>query len=290
MSRTERAALADRVRRGNLTIAPGVFDMVSARIADRAGFDALYMSGYGISASHLGLPDAGMATYSEMVGRASAICNGTSTALIADADTGFGGLLNVDRTVKGYEAAGVSAIQLEDQEFPKKCGHAEGRTVVPMSDMVTKIEVALDARTDENFLIIARTDARTTLGIDEAITRGNTYAAAGADVVFIESPENLDEFRRIAETVEAPLMANLVEGGFSPIINRELLEELGFAIAISPVTALLSTAALLQSVYRHLHEHGTSNGLAHDIMAIGEMHNLMGFDDVWEFDEKWGDR
>lgn len=282
-----RIELADRVREGHLTIAPGVFDMVSARIADGLGFDALYATGYGISASHLGVPDAGIATYTDMVSRIARICGGVGAPVIADADTGFGGLLNVHHTVLGYEAAGVAAIQLEDQQFPKKCGHAEGRTVVGTSEMVAKIEVALDARTDPNLLVIARTDARTSLGIDEAIARGQAYAKAGADVVFVESPENLDEFRQIADQVEAPLMANLVEGGFSPIVDREILEDLGFAIAISPVTGLLTAAAAMQNAYKHLHEHGTSTTINEPILPIYEMHQLMGFSDVWEFDERW---
>lgn len=282
-----RSWLADRVRAGELTVAPGVFDMISARIADRFGFDALYATGYGISASHLGVPGAGIATYTDMVARVARICAGVEAPVIADADTGFGGLLNVHHTVRGYEDAGVAAVQLEDQEFPKKCGHAAGRTVVPVADMVTKIEVALDARRNADLLVIARTDARTSLGLDEAIARGRAYAEAGADVVFVESPENLDEFRSISRAIDAPLMANLVEGGFSPIVDREILADLGFAIVISPVTALLAAAAAMEHAYRHLHEHGTSANLNQPVLPISDMHELMGFGDVWSFDERW---
>ena len=285
----KRAGLAARVRAGELTIAPGVFDMISARVADKTGFDALYMTGYGIAASYLGLPDAGLVTFADMVSRARTICAGTETALIADADTGFGGLLNVRHTVRGYEDAGVAAIQIEDQEFPKKCGHAKGRRVIPLRDMVKKIEVAVDARRHDDFLVIARTDCRTSLGLDEAINRGVAFAAAGADVVFIESPESDDEFSRIAEAIDAPLLANMVEGGFSPILTKERLSELGFAIAIYPGTGFQSVAALLGSVYGHLHAHGTSIGLTSDLLPVHEMHTLMGFDDVWEFDKRWAD-
>ena len=175
-----RAALARRIRARELTVAPGVFDMISARVADRAGFDALYMTGYGIAASHMGLPDAGLVSYSEMVGRAARICEATRTPLIADADTGFGGLLNVRHTVRGYEAAGVAAIQIEDQEFPKKCGHAPGKRVVSLDDMLRKVEVAVEARDSDDFLVIARTDSRSSLGIDEAIRRGIAFVQAGA--------------------------------------------------------------------------------------------------------------
>ena len=283
----KRARLAARVRSRELTIAPGVFDMISARVADRTGFNALYMSGYGIAASHLGLPDAGLASYTDMVERARTICAGTDTPVIADADTGFGGLLNVRHTVRGYEDAGVAAVQIEDQEFPKKCGHAKGRRVISKRDMLKKIEVALEARRHDDFLLIARTDARTSLGIDEAIARGVDYAAAGADVVFIESPQSEDEFRRIAEVVDAPLLANMVEGGFSPLLTRARLGELGFALAIYPGTGFMAVASLLRSVYSHLHAHGTSVGLDREILPVGEMHTLMGFEEVWAFDERW---
>ena len=290
MSTSERrCALAARVRARELTIAPGVFDMISARVADRCDFHALYMTGYGIAASHLGLPDAGLASYADMLDRARTLSAGTQTPLIADADTGFGGLLNVHHSVRGYEQAGVAAIQLEDQEFPKKCGHARGRRVISTRDMVKKVEVAVAARTNEDFLIIARTDARTTLGIDEAIARGDAYAKAGADVVFVESPESEDEFKRIANEVDAPLLANMVEGGFSPLLSAEKLSSFGFAIALYPGTGFFSAAATLSNVYAHLRETGSSSGLKDPILPIGEMHTLMGFEDVWAFDEHWAD-
>ena len=175
---------------GEFIVAPGVFEMISARVADAMGFHALYMTGYGATASYLGLPDAGIATYSEMVSRAGQIAEGTRTPLIADADTGYGGLLNVQRTVRGYEAAGVQGIQIEDQESPKKCGHTLGRAVIPLEDMEMKIKVAVESRRSPETLIVARTDSRTSLGLDEALRRGEGFAKAGADVVFIESPES----------------------------------------------------------------------------------------------------
>ena len=286
----QRAALARRVRDRNLTIAPGVFDMISAKIADRAGFDALYMTGYGIAASHMGLPDAGLVSYSDMLGRAARICEAVRTPLIADADTGFGGLLNVRHTVRGYEAAGVAAIQIEDQEFPKKCGHAPGRRVVPLDDMLRKVEVAVEARDSDDFLVIARTDSRSSLGLDEAIRRGQGFAEAGADVVFIEAPESEEEFARIGREVDAPLLANMVEGGFSPVLPAETLARLGFAIAIYPGTGFLATAKTLEHVYGHLKTNGSSVTLETDSFSIGEMHELMGFGDVWEFEKRWTER
>ena len=282
-----RAALARRIRARNLTIAPGVFDMISAKVADRAGFDALYMTGYGIAASHMGLPDAGLVSYSDMLGRAARICEAVRTPLIADADTGFGGLLNVHHTVRGYEAAGVAAIQIEDQEFPKKCGHAPGRRVVPLDDMLRKVEVAVEARDSDDFLIIARTDSRSSLGLDEAIRRGQGFAKAGADVVFIEAPESEDEFERIGREVDAPLLANMVEGGFSPVLPAETLARLGFAIAIYPGTGFLATAKTLEHVYAHLKTNGSSVALETERFSINEMHELMGFEDVWDFERRW---
>ena len=282
-----RATLARRIRARELTVAPGVFDMISAKVADRAGFDALYMTGYGIAASHLGLPDAGLSSYSDMLGRAARICESTRTPLIADADTGFGGLLNVRHTVRGYEAAGVAAIQIEDQEFPKKCGHAPGRRVVPLDDMLRKVEVAVEARRSDDFLVIARTDSRSSLGLDEAIHRGQAFARAGADVVFVEAPESEEEFERIALEIDAPLLANMVEGGFSPVLPADTLARLGFAIAIYPGTGFLATAKILEDVYRHLKTNRSSIDLQTASFSIGEMHELMGFGEVWEFEKRW---
>src|SRR5215475_10024022 len=174
--------LKKALARQGLIVTPGVYDMISARIADGLGFQALYMTGYGVSAT-LGLPDAGLATYTDMVARVMQICQGTTTPLICDADTGFGGLLNVERTVRGYEAAGAAAIQIEDQVFPKRCGHTPGRRVVPTAEMVRKLEVAAGCRSAADFLVIARTDARTNHGLDEALRRGEAYAKAGADIL-----------------------------------------------------------------------------------------------------------
>src|SRR6478752_3698682 len=203
-------ALRQEIDNGAFVTAPGVYDLISALIADRMGFKALYVTGYGTVASALGLPDAGLASYSQMIDRIGRIAEMTKRPVIADADTGYGGLLNVRHTVRGYEAAGVSAIQIEDQEFPKKCGHTPNRRVVPLEDMVRKIRVASDSRSSADFLIIARTDARTSKGLDEAIRRGVAYGEAGADIVFIESPETEAEMVEIARRIDKPLIANLV--------------------------------------------------------------------------------
>ena len=215
--------------------APGVYDMVSLRMAARMGFDALYMTGYGTVASHLGLPDAGLASYADMVGRVEAMARMAGAPLIADGDTGYGGLLNVRHTVRGYERAGAAAIQLEDQEFPKKCGHTPDRRVIAAEDMVRKISVAVEARTSPDFLIIARTDARTSLGLAEAMRRASAYAEAGADLLFVESPESEAEMAAIGrELGDMPLVANMVEGGRTPMLSTARLAEIGYALAIYP--------------------------------------------------------
>jgi 2-methylisocitrate lyase-like PEP mutase family enzyme len=272
---------------GELIVAPGVFEMLSARIADRMGFNALYMTGYGISASHLGLPDAGLVTYTDMTCRARTIVEGTTTPLIADADTGFGGLINVRQTVRGYEAAGVQAIQIEDQEMPKKCGHTPNRRVIPIEDMVQKIEVALDARRNDDTLIIARTDSRTALGLGEAIRRGKAYAKAGADIIFVEAPETEEEFRRVGGEVDAWLLANMVPTGKSPILAQERLKEIGFNIIIYPSVGMSAACAALENAYAYLKEHGSTDGSPVPSITMAEMHELVGFDEVWAFERKY---
>lgn len=281
-----KTSLADRLRSPGLISAPGVFDMISAKLADGMGFDALYMTGYGVVASHLGLPDAGLATYSDMVGRVRQMTGAIATPLIADGDTGYGGLLNIDFTVRGYESAGAQAIQLEDQEFPKKCGHTPGRRVIPIEDAVRRIRVAAEARGSKDFLIIARTDARTALGIDEALRRGEAFAKAGADILFIESPESIEEMERIGRAFDLPLIANMVEGGRTPILSRAELERLGFKVAIFPTAGLLAAAASLASVYGALRERGSTKDWDGKFYGFDAFSRLMGFERVWDFERR----
>jgi 2-methylisocitrate lyase-like PEP mutase family enzyme len=278
--------LGQRLQSPSLLVAPGIFDMVSLRLANTFGFEALYMTGYGTVASHMGLPDAGLATYTDMVGRVKAFASQATAPLIADGDTGYGGLLNVRHTVRGYEAAGASAIQLEDQEFPKKCGHTPGRRVIPTEDMVKKIRVAAEARTSRDFLIIARTDARTTLGLDEALRRAEAYARAGADILFVESPESEAEMRRIGRAFDLPLVANMVEKGRTPVLTKAELESIGYRLAIFPVSALLAAIHAMAGVYGHIRATGSSTGCPAPFYDFGDLSLLMGFQDVWDFDKK----
>jgi 2,3-dimethylmalate lyase len=284
MQKSLREVLNARPRDRAIT-APGVYDMVSLRMAARMHFHALYMTGYGTIASHLGLPDAGLASYSDMVNRVELMARMADAPLIADGDTGYGGLLNVRHTVMGYERAGAAAIQLEDQEVPKKCGHTQGRRVIAAEDMVQKIAVAVEARQNLDFLIVARTDARSSLGLPEAIRRARLYAEAGADVLFVESPETEAEMAEIGRALgEKPLLANVVEGGRTPMLSNARLAELGYAIAIYPVAGLLSAAAALETVYRQIFETGSSMGSEAPLYPFAEMNRLMGFEEVWRFD------
>jgi 2-methylisocitrate lyase-like PEP mutase family enzyme len=285
------ASLRSMIKAGDFIVAPGVFEMFSAKIADRMEFKALYMTGYGISGSHLGLADAGLVTYRDMVERARTIAQGTSKPLIADADTGFGGLINVRETVRGYEAAGVQAIQIEDQEMPKKCGHTPNRRVLPLADALKRIEVALEARKSKEFLVIARTDARTGLGLDHAIERGKAFAAAGADIVFVEAPESEDEFRRVGEALKgkAWLLANMVPTGKSPVISAENLKAYGFSIAIYPSAGMGAACAALDASYTYLLQHGSTAGSPVPAYDMQQLHTLVGFPDVWAFERRHGE-
>ena len=285
----ERAArLSRRLKEKGLVVAPGIFELISAKLADRMGFECLYVTGYGLVASHLGLPDAGLATYSDMVGRVAQIAKMTRTPFIADADTGYGGLLNVQHTVRGYEAAGACGIQLEDQEFPKKCGHMLGRRVIAAGEMAAKVRVARDSRSSADFLIVARTDARTALGLDEALRRAEAYLAAGADVLFVESPETPEEMRKICETFKGvPLLANMVHGGRTPLLSTKDLEDIGYKIAIFPPLGFLAMGAALEKAYGELQSGQPISVPLYDFQKFSEM---MGFDWVAEFDRKYRDR
>ena len=283
----KRAKLVETVAKGEFVTAPGIYDMISAKIADRMSFNALYMTGYGVAASHLGVPDAGIASFGDVVNRVRLLANGTEAPLICDADTGFGGLLNVHHTVQGYEDAGCAAIQIEDQESPKKCGHTPNRRVVPIEDMEMRCKYPVAARRDPNFLVIARTDSRTTDGLDEAIRRGHAFAAAGADVIFVEAPESLDELKVVGSAFDKPVLANMADGGKTPITSAKDLQEMGFSLAIFPGLGMLAAGSALDKAYGTLLADGTSTNVKNKMMPLTEMHSIMGFDDVWAFERKW---
>jgi 2,3-dimethylmalate lyase len=286
MADERRQSLRAQLNAGKLIVAPGIYDMISARVADRMGFDALYMTGYGVAASHLGLPDAGLATYSDLLSRVAMMADGVRAPLIADADTGYGGLLNVAHTVRGYERAGAAAMQIEDQEFPKKCGHESGKRCISAEEMVAKIRVAVEARTDPDFVIIARTDARAQFGIEEAIARGRAYGEAGADVVFVEAPESVAEMELINAAIAKPTMINLVEGGKTPVLPADELARLGFNLAIFPAAAFLAATAAVDSIYRSIKENGIATATGVAVYPFYDMGRLMGFDEVRAFERR----
>ncbi len=271
---------------GKFFVVPGVQDMIAAVIADKVGFDVIYGTGYWLTASAFGLPDAGIASYTQMLDRMATLAKTTKAAVIADADTGYGGLLNVHHTVRGYEAAGVSAVQLEDQEFPKKCGHTPGKRLIPAEDMAEKIRVAVDAREDkDNLLIIARTDARQSEGMDSVLRRLEIYAKAGADVVFPEALHSEEEMRTACAAFDLPVMSNMSNGGFSPVPNASVLAEIGYAFAIYPSLTSLVAASAMEKALLALKQDGI--GQPDGLFSFQEFCSLIGFEEVWEFERKW---
>lgn len=269
--------------------APGIHDMIAAVIANDVGFDAVYGSGYWLTASAFGLPDAGIASVTQMTDRMATLCATSTAPVIADADTGYGGLLNVHHTVRGYEAAGVSAIQIEDQELPKKCGHTPFKRIVPIEDMVRKIRVACDARSDADMLVIARTDARQSEGIDGTLRRLEAYAEAGADVLFPEALTSEDEMRSTCAAIDVPMLANMASGGVTPILPVEILESIGFAMAIFPAMGALAAGAAIEASFRSLKDRGLAQGDHLPLFDFKRFCSLIGFEDVWAFERKWND-
>jgi 2-methylisocitrate lyase-like PEP mutase family enzyme len=280
-----RQRLRELLDNRQLIVAPGVFDGISAHLTRRTGHVAAYMTGAGVAASGFGLPDIGLVTATEMADRARMITDALGDVpLIADADTGYGAAMNVVRTVRCYDAAGVAAIQLEDQVFPKRCGHLPDKQVVDATVFEQTLAAALDARSDDNLLVVARTDARAPLGLDAAIERANRYAQAGADIIFVEAPQDAGEIERIAQEVDAPLLINLVLGGLTPLQSASRLQELGYAIAIHPGNLLMQTTfAMLQS----LCELNGTDLAAQLPTSPGDFFNLVGMAEWRALDDKY---
>jgi 2-methylisocitrate lyase-like PEP mutase family enzyme len=278
------ARLKQQLLDGDLVLAPGIFDGLSALVANAMGFGALYLSGYATSASLLGKPDAGYLTATHMTDRVRAICAVADTPIIADADTGFGGIINVEDIVCAYEAAGASAIQLEDQRFPKRCGHTKNREVIDLHEATSKMQMAAESRKDDDFLIIARTDARTSLGLDEALHRCDAYRDAGADILFLESPESEEELEIIGKAFpDTWLLANMVDGGSTPLTPPDRLKDLGFSLAIYPLIGLGAAAAALQGAYQDLQDGSART----DRLSFDDLNKTIGFDRIWALDERF---
>ncbi len=254
-------------------LAPGAYDALSARLVERAGFPAVYMTGFGASASLLGRPDIGLLSFAEMAGHARRLVQAVGVPVIADADDGYGNPLNVMRTVQEYAAAGVAALHIEDQVAPKRCGHMEGKHVIDAAEMVEKVRAAVEARGDDGPLIIARTDARAIHGLDAAIDRARRYREAGADILFVEAPETEAEIEAVAEAFpDVPLVFNWVEGGKTPQLPVDRIRELGFALVIFPVTTLFAAAQAVADVLARLGEH--------DVPPFDDFTDMIGLPEV----------
>lgn len=287
------AILREAIAKGEFFLAPGLHDMITARLAAAEGFRFGYASGYWLTASTHGLPDAGIATYSMMQERVETLVRTVpSMAIIADADTGYGGLINMRHTMLGYARAGVAAIQIEDQEFPKRCGHSKGKRVVSPGDMVARIRVAREAREETDGcgpVIIARSDARAMEGMDAMLRRLESYHAAGAEVLFPEALTTEEEIAFVAARLPGPAMMNMADGGHTPILSAATLQEMGYAGAIFPAMTALAAAAASQAALRLLKATGTSQHDSVELFAFAQMCSLLGFDEVYEQDARWAD-
>ncbi len=277
-----------------LVAMPGAFNALTAMQIERTGFDAVYVSGAALAAAR-GLPDIGLLSMAEVVADAKVIANAVSIPALADADTGFGGPLNVTRTVQELERAGLAGIQVEDQEDPKRCGHLSGKRLIPASDMAMKISAAVEGRHDPGFVIVARTDARSVEGLDEAIARAGTYAKAGADVVFPEALESAEEFRTFAERlhregIKVPLVANMTEFGKSPYLSVREFEALGYRLVLFPVTALRVAAKAVEHMLHELRAMGTQKGLLDRMQTRQQLYELLRYDAYSAQDKKLAER
>jgi 2,3-dimethylmalate lyase len=275
---------------GEMVLAPGCYDALGARLIEEAGFSAAYMTGFGSAASRLGRPDVGLMTLPEMVDNAGRIAQAVDIPVIADADTGYGNAINVIRTVREYEAAGVGAIHLEDQVMPKKCGHMEGKQVVPAAEMAAKVAAAVAARRSDEFLIIARTDARAVEGLDAALRRARIYRDAGADVLFVEAPQSTEEIEAIARSFpDVPLLFNYAEGGKTPAVTHAFLRELGFKLVIFPLSVLLAATGAIRAALAQIKADGTPIELLPSLLPFGDFLDFIGMAEIRELEHRFAE-
>lgn len=290
-SSTARPRLRTLLDAGRPVLAPGAYDCLSARLIEAAGFDAAYMTGFGAAAGLIGRPDVGLLTATEMTDQARRIAAAIDVPLIADADTGYGNPLNVIRTVRDYENAGVAAIQLEDQVAPKRCGHLTGKSVVATGEMIAKLDAAVHARTDPDLLIIARTDAAAVEGLDAAIERARRYADAGADLLFVEAPGSTEEVHAIATRLGGHrLVFNWAEGGRTPGLCRETLTELGFALVLFPIGALLAATGAIGSLLEAIRRDGTPIAVLPELPSFDEFTEFIGLPEIHELSARFTER
>ncbi len=279
--------MIDKIRDGKAVVVPGVYDALSARIAEHLGFEAVFQSGYSVSASMLGLPDYGLLTAKEVIDQARGIARAVRIPLIVDIDTGYGNALTVRRVVRELEDAGAKGIFLEDQVWPKRCGHMQGKQVIARDEYMQKLIAALDARSSKEFIVVARTDALEPLGIDEAIERANAYANAGADLVFIEAPRSIQEMERICREVKAPLVANMIEGGKTPLLSIDELEKLGYRFILFPLTAIFASAYAIMEALSLLKARKDTKSIMNRLLTFNEFNKLVGLDELKMLEKRY---
>ena len=284
---SHRRQLRDLINRREGLVVPGAYDGVSVKLVEQAGFPVAYMTGYGVSASRLGLPDMGFAGLGEMADHARNMAAAVSIPLIADADTGYGNALTVRRTVALYEAAGVAGLHLEDQQLPKRCGHLAGKLVVPVDEFAAKIRAAVDARTDPDLVVIARTDAIAVNGFDDALRRAEAAVKAGADMLFVEAPATVEQIERVARAFDTPLLFNYALGGRSPLLPFGRLRELGYAVILLPVDTLFVAARAIQTFLRDAREADGVLPLAARYVPFAEFNELIGVTEQFALGERY---
>jgi methylisocitrate lyase len=284
----EKARLVRRLltEQGQLVM-PGVFDTLSAKIAARTGFEVVFITGYSLSATLLGEPDFGLLTQTEVVNATQRICSVIDAPVIVDADTGYGNAINVVRTVQDLLRAGAAGMFLEDQVWPKRCGHMKGKQVIPLDEQLKKLRAAIEAKKDNDFYIVARTDSRQALGLSEAITRGIAFKEVGADAVFIEAPETKEEMKEISRHVPGPLVANMLERGVTPLMSPEELKRLGFDLVVWPLAPLYSVAKTLTEVYSTLRREGSTTKILDRLMPFDDFNQIVGLEEKYSLDQRY---
>ncbi len=286
MKKTE--MLRNLLGRKGIIVLPGVYDCLSAKLAEKAGFELVLITGAGVSASVLGYPDVGLATMTEVVNQTRNIVKSVNIPVFADCDTGYGNPINMRRTIQEFEDAGVAGLFIEDQAFPKRCGHFEGKQLISKEEMVQKIRAAVDARKDRDLVLMARTDARAVYGLEDAMKRAKAYVEAGVDMIFVEAPQNLEELRRIPKSVAVPTMANLVEGGKTPLVSVRELEEMGFKFASFSGSAQKTAMKAVEQLFNVLKATGSVNSELGRIASLNERSELLGLPAFYEMEKTYG--
>lgn len=284
-SATLREQLEDK---NKIIVLPGVFDALSAKIAEHVGFEAMFQTGYGSSAALLGMPDFGLLNSGETVDNAMRIIRAVRVPVLVDADTGYGNPLNVWRLVRDLERLGAAGIFLEDQVWPKRCGHMVGKGVIPRDEYIPKLKAALEARSSKDFIIVARTDARAPVGLEEAIERGKAYRKAGADVIFVEAPRSVEELKKVANEIDAPLVANMIEDGATPNLSASELLRIGYRIAVFPLSAVYSATFAMRQVLTELKNTGTTKEGRNIMVTFKDFNQFMDLDHFRDLEKRYG--